>query len=269
MRCAPRCRSAGGRRRFDGCGGRLGPDKARGADLPSSPPLPSQYHWTNRTTPDGAPDPYNSFADFEASLKQSKRKLIRQERKKVASYGLDIAVETGPSLTPALADAVHGFYVDTATRRWGTDYLTRDFFRSLFAGPAASDVALVVAYDAGRPIAAALNLVGSHALFGRHWGAARGVAESLPGLHFELSYYRAIEYAIAHKLARVEAGAQGEHKIARGYLPAVTRSSSRLAHPGLAAAVDDFLIQERAEVDYVLDALTAAASPYKDGRRQG
>ena len=233
------------------------------------PPLPSQYHWTNRTTPDGAPDPYTSFADFEASLKQSKRKLIRQERKKVASYGLDIAVETGPSLTPALADAVHGFYVDTATRRWGTDYLTRDFFRSLFAGPAASDVALVVAYDAGRPIAAALNLVGSHALFGRHWGAARGVAESLPGLHFELSYYRAIEYAIAHKLARVEAGAQGEHKIARGYLPAVTRSSSRLTHPGLAAAVDDFLIQERAEVDYVLDALTAAASPYKDGRRQG
>jgi hypothetical protein len=213
----------------------------------------------------GAPAPgdpfYTSFADFEAALRQSKRKLIRQERKKVRGYGLSIERVTGAGLTPDLAAAMFDFYRDTTFRRWGRTYLTREFFISLFA-EMQDDVLLVVAYDdARRPVAGALNLVGSRALFGRHWGAARGV--DMPGLHFELSYYQAIEHAIEHGLSRVEAGAQGEHKLARGYVPVKQTSFHSLVDPRLDAAVRDFLRRERAQMAGVLEVLGEEASPYK------
>ena len=217
-----------------------------------------QYHWHNRD--------YASFADFEAALKQSKRKLCRQERRKCVSYGLKIERLTGDALTLNLALALHGFYVDTSTRRWGRPYLNRDFFVRLFE-TMPSDVLLVAAFEnddaarRGRPVATALNLVGSHALYGRHWGAA----VDLPCLHFELSYYNAIEHAIENRLPRVEAGAQGEHKIARGYVPVLTLSYHALTDGRLSAAVDDFLRRERVEVGRLIEALDESASPYKKG----
>lgn len=217
-----------------------------------------QYHWHNRD--------YTSFADFEAALKQSKRKLCRQERKKCASHGLQIDRLTGNALTPNLALALHSFYVDTSTRRWGRPYLNRDFFVRLFE-TMPNDVLLVAAFEnddaarRGRPVATALNLVGSHALYGRHWGTA----VDLPTLHFECSFYQALEFAIEHRLPRVEAGAQGEHKIARGYVPVRTLSYHALTDGRLSAAVDDFLRRERVEVGRLIEALDETASPYKKG----
>jgi uncharacterized protein len=159
---------------------------------------------------------------------------------------------------------LHSFYVDTSARRWGRPYLNRDFFVRLFE-TAPDDVLLVAAFEdadavrRGRPIATALNLIGSHALFGRHWGAA----VDLPCLHFELSYYQAIEHAIEAGLPRVEAGAQGEHKIQRGYIPVETLSYHTLTDPRLDAAVADFLRRERAEMKRLIASLGEGASPYK------
>lgn len=231
-----------------------------------------QYHWSNRG--------YETFPDFEAALKQSRRKAVRQERKKVTAAGLATARLPGSELTPALIDRFYTFYADTAERKWGEAYFTREFFHRLFdttpggSGLPSDRVLMVVAADATAPgtpgtgptssvAAAAFNAVGSDALFGRHWGCCPD-REPVNGLHFELSYYAAIEEAIARGLGRVEAGAQGEHKLARGYLPVITRSAHFLRDPGLRDAVADFCAREAREIDYVASVLGVRDNPYKD-----
>lgn len=164
-----------------------------------------QYVWRNGG--------YATFDDFLSALSSSRRKTIRRERRE-AQAGLDIRVLTGADITEAHWDAFFAFYMDTGERKWGRPYLTRDFFSRLGA-TMADRIALVMAFRDGVAIAGALNLIGRDALYGRQWGAL----EEVPFLHFELCYYQAIEFAIARGLSRVEAGAQGEHKIARGYLP--------------------------------------------------
>lgn len=233
--------------------------------------LGMQFHWTNRG--------YGTFADFEAALKQPRRKTIRQERKKVAAAGLATARLPGSELSPAFIDRFYSFYCDTAERKWGEAYFSREFFHRLFdasGGGLPSDrVMLVVAAPTTAPgtpgkgaassvVAAALNLVGSDALFGRHWGACPD-APFVNGLHFELAYYEAIEEAIARGLSRVEAGAQGgEFKIKRGYLPVLTRSAHFLRDPGLRDAVADFCAREAREIDYVASVLGVRDNPYKE-----
>lgn len=299
-----------------------------------------QYHWFNRkggphassvassmslsfsasdvsaassTSEEGESDPsssllYSSFEDFLSSLRQSKRKLVRQERKRALSSPssaapfLTVSRVRGTDLRSDELAAFYDFYVDTCERRWGEDYLTKSFFLNLGENP---DVMMVLASEPatteiearrnkvaeedglrarrvietastaapvsppftpfgprGRALAGALNLVGSHALFGRNWGCDPRVRD-VPFLHFELSYYQAIEAAIEAGLPRVEAGAQGEHKIARGYVPTFTRSMHCLREPNLDAAVAQFLRSESREVEYVLEAMSAQMSPYK------
>jgi uncharacterized protein len=227
-----------------------------------------QFHFSNPGYPD--------FAAFEASLKQSRRKAVRQERKRVRAAGLAVDRLPGCALSPGLIDRFYSFYVDTALRRWGEPYFEREFFHRLFdaeTGLPSDRVMLVVAAEAaargtpgeapGSVVAGALNLVGSRALFGRHWGAAPGSSPP-SGLHFELSYYQAIEAAIERGLPRVEAGAQGQDtKLPRGYLPAITRSAHFLRDPGLRGAVADFCAREAREVDYAVSVLGVRDSPYK------
>ena len=200
---------------------------------------------------------YATFDDFLAALSSSRRKTIRRERREAAA-GLDIRVLTGADLTEAHWDAFFAFYLDTGSRKWGRPYLTRDFF-SRIGATMADRIALVMAFRDGVPIAGALNLIGRDALYGRQWGAL----EEVPFLHFELCYYQAIEFAIARGLSRVEAGAQGEHKIARGYLPASVWSAHHIAHPGLREAVTHYLEGERPAVAAHIDALEIAHSPYR------
>jgi predicted N-acyltransferase len=150
---------------------------------------------------------------------------------------------TGSDLTEEIWDVFFEFYMETGSRKWGRPYLTRSFY-SLIGQSMRDRIVLIMAKRAGRWIAGAINFLGSHSLFGRHWGAI----EHHPFLHFELCYYQAIDYAIAHKLPRVEAGAQGEHKIARGYLPTTTYSAHYIADPGLRRAIADYLMRERAYV---------------------
>jgi predicted N-acyltransferase len=193
-----------------------------------------QFHWHNQG--------YAGFEDFLAALSSRKRKAIRREREK-AVEGLTIRHLAGAEITEAHWDAFWAFYQDTGSRKWGRPYLTRDFFSML--GAAMGDaVLLILAERDGRPIAGALNLVGADALYGRYWGAL----EEVPFLHFELCYYQAIEAAIARGLARVEAGAQGEHKLARGYAPVRTWSAHYLPDRGFRSAVADFLAREREAV---------------------
>jgi uncharacterized protein len=164
---------------------------------------------------------------------------------------------TGNDLTESAWDAFFEFYMDTGSRKWGRPYLTRSFYS--LAGERMSDkILLVMAKRAGRWIAGAINFIGSHTLFGRHWGAI----EHHPFLHFELCYYQAIDYAIAHKLSFVEAGAQGEHKIARGYMPKTTHSAHYIADPGLRRAIADYLVRERAYVEAAGTEL-ATMAPYR------
>ncbi|KAK9837165.1 hypothetical protein WJX81_007626 [Elliptochloris bilobata] len=195
-----------------------------------------QYHWVNRD--------YASFEDFLAALKQSKRKSIRQERKSVSASGLVLRRLSGCEITPKIWEAFYRFYRNTTDAKWGQAYLTRDFFHRL--GETMGDrVVLATAAEAdGTPVAGALNLRGSHALFGRNWGCTREVKH----LHFELCYYQALDAAIQLKLPRVEAGAQGEHKIQRGYLPSKTYSSHYIRDPMLRGAVANFLRRERAQL---------------------
>ena len=214
-----------------------------------------QYHWINRG--------YATFDDFLADLASRKRKQIRRERRDALAEGITIQRLSGADITEAHWDAFHAFYMDTGGRKWGTPYLTRRFF-SLLGERAGKDVVLVLASRAGRPIAGALNLAGSHALYGRNWGAI----EHHPFLHFEVCYYQAIDHAIEHGLGRVEAGAQGEHKLARGYLPAETRSAHLVAHPGLAAAIGDYLKRERRAVEEMIDEL-AEMSPFRRDLSEG
>jgi predicted N-acyltransferase len=210
-----------------------------------------QFHWHNRG--------YASFDDFLAALTSRKRKQIRKERA-TAIDGLEIKALRGTEIGAAEWDAMWAFYQDTGARKWGNPYLTRDFFDRLGAAMGESCL-LFLACREGRPIAGALNLVGENALYGRYWGAV----EEVPFLHFELSYYRAIDWAITQGLASVQAGAQGEHKLARGYEPVVTRSAHFLPDPGFRRAVADFLVREEemitAELRWCREAL-----PYRSSR---
>ena len=211
-----------------------------------------QYVWRN--------DGYSTFDDFLAALSASRRKTIRRERRE-ARAGLDIRVLTGADITEAHWDAFFAFYMDTGSRKWGRPYLTRDFF-SRIGATLADRIALVMAFRDGRPIAGALNLIGRDALYGRQWGAL----EPVPFLHFELCYYQAVDFAISRGLSRVEAGAQGEHKIARGYLPAPVYSAHWIADPALRGAVADYLERERPAVEMEIAALRTELSPFRSDR---
>ena len=194
-----------------------------------------QFHWENPG--------YASFDEFLGELSSAKRKNLRKERAQVREAGVTFEWLTGSDIAEAHWDQFFDFYMDTGGRKWGTPYLTRDFFSRLGQG-LSKQTLLVMAKRNGRAIAGALNLFGEGVLFGRNWGAV----EYVPFLHFETCYYQAIDFAIARGLKRVEAGAQGEHKLLRGYLPVETYSAHIIAHKGLARAVDDFLAAERAAV---------------------
>src|SRR5579863_9789894 len=200
---------------------------------------------------------YATFDDFLAALSSRKRKTIRRERQDALENGISVHWLTGSDLTEDVWDAFFEFYMETGSRKWGRPYLTRSFY-SLVGAKMGDRIVLIMAKRAGRWIAGAINFLGSHTLFGRHWGAI----EHHPFLHFELCYYQAIDYAIAHKLLRVEAGAQGEHKISRGYMPTTTYSAHYIADPGLRRAIADYLVRERAYVAAVGDEL-AATAPYR------
>ena len=195
-----------------------------------------QFHWMNHG--------YKTFEDFLASLSSSKRKNMRKERKQVYDAGITFEQVTGDDLTVGHWDSFYKFYLDTGSRKWGQPYLTRKFFK-LIHETMKNEVLLILAKRQGRTIAGALNFIGGDALYGRNWGCI----ENHPCLHFETCYYQAIDFAIAHGLKRVEAGAQGEHKLARGYVPVKTHSLHYLAHPGLSRAVAEYLDRERRAID--------------------
>ncbi|MEQ1695519.1 MAG: GNAT family N-acetyltransferase [Hyphomicrobiaceae bacterium] len=208
-----------------------------------------QFHWRNAG--------YGSFDDFLATFASRKRKAVRKEREQAVSNGITVERVTGADITEAHWDAMYAFYIDTGSRKWGQPYLNREFF-SLLGAALADRCLLVLAKRGGRLIAGALNLVGGDCLYGRYWGSI----EQHPSLHFELCYYQAIAYAIEHGLARVEAGAQGEHKLARGYLPATTYSAHWIPDPGFRKAVERFLVHERAAV-LETAALYTEAGPFR------
>lgn len=216
----------------------------------------TQFHWRNQG--------FATFDDFLSTLASRKRKTLRRERRDALADGIEVDWLTGSDLTEAHWDAFFEFYMDTGSRKWGRPYLNRRFF-SLLSERMGDRVVLMLARDGDDYIAGALNLVGRDTLYGRYWGANRDV----PFLHFELCYYQAIDYAIAHKLAVVEAGAQGEHKLARGYEPTITRSCHWIAHAGLRDAVSSYLARERQIIDEDQRFL-ADATPYrKDGDHHG
>lgn len=208
-----------------------------------------QYHWLNAD--------YSTFDDFLSALSSGRRKTIRRERRE-ASAGLEIRRLTGRAITEDDWDAFFAFYMDTGSRKWGRPYLNRQFF-SLLGERMADRVLLVIALRGGRPIAGALNLIGEDCLFGRNWGCL----EDVPFLHFELCYYQAIEAAIEMGLARVEAGAQGQHKISRGYLPTPVYSAHHIADRALRAPVARFLEEERQAVRGDMDWLAEEYSPFR------
>jgi predicted N-acyltransferase len=208
-----------------------------------------QFHWENRG--------YGSFEEFLGELASAKRKNLRKERASVHEAGVTFDWLTGSDIREAHWDIFFDFYMDTGSRKWGTPYLTREFFSKLGAG-LADQTLLILAKRDGAYIAGALNLFGDGVLFGRNWGAK----EYVPFLHFETCYYQAIDFAIARGLKRVEAGAQGEHKLLRGYLPVPTYSAHLIAHKGLARAVEGFLEAERAAMaEHMAD--LARHAPFK------
>lgn len=209
-----------------------------------------QFHFAN--------DGYRDFEDFLAALSSQKRKNLRKERAR-AIEGLDIRHLTGTDLTEDIWDAFYTFYLDTGARKWGAPYLNRETF-SLLGERMADRVLMVMAFEDGLPIAGALNLIGSDTLYGRYWGCT----VHKPLLHFEICYYQAIDFALAHGLDYVEAGAQGGHKLARGYKPVTTRSAHWIAHSGFRAAVEDFLDRERRAVNAEMDYLQTR-TPFKKG----
>ena len=209
-----------------------------------------QFHWLN--------EGYRSFGDFLARLSSRKRKTIERERRE-ALKGVDIVRLTGADLNEKVWDAFFSFYMDTGSRKWGRPYLNREFF-SRVGGRMGDKIVLMMARRGGRHIAGALNFLGRRTLYGRYWGAL----EHRPFLHFELCYYQAIEYAIEHRLARVEAGAQGPHKLARGYVPVATYSAHWIADPALRRTVADYLQRERAYVAAESEELAAFAPFRKD-----
>lgn len=208
-----------------------------------------QYHFVN--------DGYRDFDDFLDALAARKRKTIKRERRD-ALTGLEVRLLTGKDIDEAAWDAFFAFYMDTGSRKWGRPYLNRRFF-SLVGQRMADRILLILATHDGRPIAGALNFIGSEALYGRYWGAI----EEHPFLHFELCYYQAIEWGIAHGMKVVEAGAQGEHKVARGYRPTTTHSAHYIPDPGFRRAVAEYLRTERLQVAADGEAL-AEYLPFKE-----
>jgi len=213
------------------------------------PRLDLQYVFTDQG--------YGDFEGFLAALSSNRRKTIRRERRE-AQAGLDIRILTGAGLTEDVWDAFFAFYLDTGSRKWGRPYLTRDFFARI-GRTMANRIALVMAYRGETPIAGALNFIGRDALYGRQWGTL----EDIPFLHFELCYYQAIEFALSRGLSRVEAGAQGQHKIARGYLPTPVRSAHHIPDPGFRDAIARYLDHERPAIEAEIKALTDEQSPFR------
>ena len=209
-----------------------------------------QFHWQN--------DGYGCFDDFLEALNARKRKQIRRERRDALADGIEIETLTGSAIRREHWDAFYRFYRSTSDRKWGEAYLTRAFF-DLLGRRMAERVALVMAKKGGRYVAGALNLIGRDTLYGRNWGCLG----DFPFLHFEACYYRAIDFAIERGLARVEAGAQGQHKIQRGYLPVATYSAHWIRDPGFARAVDDFLARERRALANEMEMLEETLSPFK------
>jgi uncharacterized protein len=212
-----------------------------------------QFHWIN--------EGYKTFDDFAAALASRKRKQLLRERRE-AQEGVEIVRLSGSALTEEVWDAFFEFYMDTGSRKWGHPYLNRKFFS--LAGQSMNDkIVLILAKRGSRYIAGALNFVGQNTFYGRYWGAI----EHRPFLHFELCYYQAIDYAIKHGLARVEAGAQGAHKIARGYLPVTTYSAHYIRDGALRRAVENYLKSERVHVEMESEALAALAPFRKDAQK--
>ncbi len=203
-----------------------------------------QYHWLNRN--------YADFDAFLGTLNSRKRKNIRKERREAQAFGGEICTITGDNLRPEHWDAFWEFYQDTGARKWGMPYLTRTFF-DLVQERMRDDVVLVLAMRNGRPVAGALNFVGRETIYGRYWGCV----EHHACLHFELCYYRAIDFAIEHGLARVEAGAQGDHKLARGYLPTPCHSLHWVGDAGFAHAIAEYLEAERYAIEEEIEVLTS------------
>ncbi len=208
-----------------------------------------QFHWSN--------DGYGDFADFLGALASRKRKAIRKEREAALQDGLTVVHLTGADITEAHWDAFWRFYQDTGHRKWGRPYLTRSFF-SIIGETMGDRVLLMLALRGSTPIAGALNFIGGECLYGRYWGAT----EDVPFLHFELCYYQAIDWAIRHGRARVEAGAQGAHKLARGYRPVATVSAHYIPDRGFRSAVADFVAREGAMVAADIEALDLA-TPFR------
>ena len=200
-----------------------------------------QFHWHNPG--------WSSFADYLAALSSPKRKNIRRERRQVADAGVRYAVYEGPALRECLWDVFYDLYIATIAKYGAIPYLTRAFFSRI--GAAVPGVVLIMGYAAGAPVAGALFFRDATTLYGRYWGALAAI----PGLHFETCYYQAIDYCLAHGLQRFEAGAQGAHKLSRGFLPAPTYSMHWLSHPQFQRAVDDFLLRENAGLELTLDEL--------------
>ncbi|MCF6444426.1 GNAT family N-acetyltransferase [Nereida sp. MMG025] len=213
------------------------------------PRASQQFHWFN--------DSYTDFDGFLESLSSRKRKNIRKERKRAQEFGGTIHALTGDDIKPEHWDAFWVFYQDTGARKWGTPYLTRAFFDEAQAR-LRDDMLLVLAERDGQYVAGALNFIGRDVLYGRYWGCI----EDHPCLHFELCYYQAIDFAIAHGLSRVEAGAQGSHKLARGYMPVTTHSLHWIGDESFARAIADYLDAERAAVDEDIEIMTAYG-PFK------
>ncbi|HEX4112841.1 MAG TPA: GNAT family N-acetyltransferase [Stellaceae bacterium] len=209
-----------------------------------------QFHWEN--------DGYRDFAGFLEALNSRKRKQIRRERRDAMANGIEIEMLTGEAIKPAHWDAFFRFYMSTSDRKWGSAYLTREFF-DLIGRRIPDRVLLVMAKKGARYVAGALNLIGADTLYGRNWGCLG----DFPFLHFEACYYRAIDFAIARGLKRVEAGAQGQHKIQRGYLPCHTYSVHWIRDPNFAEAVADFLRRETHSLEHTMEALEEELSPFK------
>ncbi len=214
----------------------------------------NQFHWQN--------DGYRSFDDFLAALSSKKRKNIRRERRGAVASGIEIECLTGSDITERHWDDFYQFYIDTGSRKWGSPYLRRAFF-SLIGERMAEDILLVMCKRDNRYVAGAINFIGGECLFGRNWGCI----EHHPFLHFEVCYYQAIEFAIERGLKRVEAGAQGEHKLARGYMPSHTYSAHWIANESLRDAVDHFLTSERQYIDEEIDYM-AEHGPFRAEREE-
>jgi len=213
-----------------------------------------QFHWVNQG--------YADFDAFLADLSSRKRKNIRKERATAQDFGGDIRCYTGDAIQPHHWDALWVFYQDTGSRKWGSPYLTRAFF-DIMHQTMREDILLIFAERDGRPIAGAMNLIGQDTLFGRYWGCI----EHHTCLHFEICYYQAIDWAIAHGLGRVEAGAQGDHKLARGYMPVTTHSLHWIADAGFADAIARYLVAEREAVADEIEVLTDYG-PFRNETRE-